>query len=55
MVVTPLDKFSVVEPYIGVVHFVTNNQQENYSQVMDLTIKEFQAKRLELSMDELVQ
>lgn len=55
VVVTPLDKFSVVEPYIGVVHFVTNNRQENFSQVMDLTIKEFQAKRAELSLDGLVQ
>jgi uncharacterized protein YPO0396 len=51
VVVTPLDKFSVVEPYIGVVHFVTNNQQENDSQVVDLTIKEFQARRAELNVD----
>jgi hypothetical protein len=40
-----------VEPYIGVVHFVTNNQQENDSQVVDLTIKEFQARRAELNVD----
>lgn len=53
VVVTPLDKFSIVEPYIGVVHFVTNNQKENYSQVMDLTIKEFQAKRTELNVDNI--
>jgi uncharacterized protein YPO0396 len=37
LVVTPLDKIHVAEPYISACHFVTNNEEENDSKVYNLT------------------
>lgn len=45
LVVTPLDKTHVVEPYIGACHFVTNNQDENDSKVYNLTIAQYHEYR----------
>lgn len=41
IVVTPLDKTHVVEPYIATCHFVFNNAEENDSQVFDITRDEY--------------
>ncbi len=41
LVVTPLDKTHVVEPYIAACHFVTNNEEENDSRVYNLTIQQY--------------
>ncbi|HEU5015209.1 MAG TPA: ATP-binding protein [Roseiflexaceae bacterium] len=41
LVVTPLDKTHVVEPYIAACHFVTNNAEENDSKVYNLTIAQY--------------
>ncbi len=37
LVVTPLDKIHVAEPYITACHFVTHNEEENDSKVYNLT------------------
>jgi uncharacterized protein YPO0396 len=39
MVVTPLDRLHIVEPYVKAVHFT--NKKENYSNVINLTMKKF--------------
>jgi uncharacterized protein YPO0396 len=41
LVVTPLDKIHVIEPYISACHYVTNNQEENDSRVYNFTIEEY--------------
>ena len=41
LVVTPLDKTHVVEPYIVSCHFVSNSVDENDSRVANLTIREY--------------
>jgi len=40
LVVTPLDKIGIVEPYIQAVHYVENKQKRN-SEVFDLTMLEY--------------
>ncbi|HEU0004195.1 MAG TPA: SbcC/MukB-like Walker B domain-containing protein, partial [Ktedonobacteraceae bacterium] len=41
LVVTPLDKIHVLEPYINACHYVTNNQEENDSKVYNFTMGEY--------------
>ncbi len=41
LVVTPLDKIHVLEPYINACHYVTNNQEENDSKVYNFTMSEY--------------
>lgn len=41
LVVTPLDKTHIVEPFIGACHFVVNNQEESNSRVYNLTIQQY--------------
>lgn len=45
LVVTPLDKNHIVEPYITTCHFVFNNEEENDSKVYDLTFAEYQTQK----------
>jgi uncharacterized protein YPO0396 len=45
LVVTPLDKTHVVEPYIEACHFVNNTADENDSRVTNLTIREYHAQK----------
>jgi uncharacterized protein YPO0396 len=45
LVVTPLDKTHVVEPYITACHFVSNSVEENDSRVINLTINQYQAEK----------
>jgi uncharacterized protein YPO0396 len=45
LVVTPLDKTHVVEPYIAACHFVSNSAEENDSRVITLTIDQYQAEK----------
>nr|HET6904534.1 hypothetical protein [Ktedonobacteraceae bacterium] len=40
LVVTPLDKIHVLEPYINACHYVTNNQEENDSKVYNFTLSD---------------
>ncbi|RRR65736.1 MAG: hypothetical protein EI684_22295 [Candidatus Viridilinea halotolerans] len=46
LVVTPLDKTHVVEPYIEACHFVSNTADENDSRVVNLTIHEYHAQKV---------
>lgn len=48
MVVSPLDKTRIVEPYISTIHLVTNTDEENDSKVYEMTINEFQEQCAEL-------
>ena len=48
LVVTPLDKIHIVEPYISSVHFVENNQDWNNSKVYTLPMQEYYEKKKEL-------
>jgi uncharacterized protein YPO0396 len=41
LVLTPLDKIHVIEPYISACHYVTNNAEENDSKVYNFTISEY--------------
>lgn len=41
LVLTPLDKIHVIEPYISACHYVTNNQEENDSKVYNFTMSEY--------------
>ena len=41
LVVTPLDKIHVLEPYINACHYVTNNQEENDSKVFNFSMSEY--------------
>jgi uncharacterized protein YPO0396 len=52
LVVTPLDKIHVVEPYITACHFVTNNEEENDSRVYNLTLVEYQARKQTWQLEE---
>ncbi len=45
LVVTPLDKTHVVEPYIAACHFVSNSAEENDSRVITMTIDQYQAEK----------
>lgn len=45
LVVTPLDKTHVVEPYIAACHFVTNSDEENDSRVYNLTIAQYHERK----------
>jgi uncharacterized protein YPO0396 len=42
LVVTPLDKIHVAEPYISACHFVANNDEENDSKVYNLTSAQYE-------------
>lgn len=41
LIVTPLDKIQIAEPYIASCHLVTNNEEENDSKVYNLTRAEY--------------
>jgi uncharacterized protein YPO0396 len=45
LVVTPLDKTHVVEPYIAACHFVSNTPEENDSRVITMTIDEYHTEK----------
>ena len=45
LIVTPLQKIHVIEPYVAVVGFVDNPRQ-NYSRLQTLTIDEYRARRV---------
>ncbi len=44
MVITPLDKINLAEPYIQTVHYVHNREKRN-SQVLDLPLEVYQAQK----------
>ncbi len=41
LVVTPLNKTYIIEPYIGACHYVVNTEEENNSRVYTLTVEEY--------------
>jgi uncharacterized protein YPO0396 len=51
LIVTPLQKIHVIEPYVSVVGFV-DNPDSNNSRVQTLTIEEYQARRLAHALDQ---
>jgi uncharacterized protein YPO0396 len=53
LVVTPLQKIHVIEPYVSVVGFV-DNPDERYSRLYTLTVEEYRARRLAQSAHEKV-
>ncbi|MEL6526892.1 MAG: SbcC/MukB-like Walker B domain-containing protein, partial [Chloroflexota bacterium] len=48
LVVTPSDKIHIVEPYIGICHWVKNNDEGNNSRVMDITIEQLREQRAQI-------
>jgi uncharacterized protein YPO0396 len=46
LVVTPLDKIHIVEPFITACHYVENKNKRN-SVVYDLTIEQYQERKKE--------
>lgn len=55
LVITPLDKIHVVEPYISACHFVTNNEEENDSRVFNLTFAEYLARKQAWQVEETLE
>ena len=53
LVVTPLDKIHVVEPYITACHFVANNEEENDSRVYNLTFDEYLERKMAWQIEEV--
>jgi uncharacterized protein YPO0396 len=49
LVVTPMDKLPVVEPYAGAYHLVLNNEDGSDSRVLNLTVEAFRQQREKLS------
>ncbi|MBK8393963.1 MAG: AAA family ATPase [Leptospiraceae bacterium] len=45
LVVTPLDKISIVEPYISSIHLVANNQEGKDSRVYPITMESLRKKK----------
>ncbi len=45
LVVTPLDKIHVIEPYISACHYVVNNEEENDSKVYNLSIEQYHQQK----------
>lgn len=45
LVVTPMTGTHIVEPYVSACHFVFNNNEGNHSQVLNMPMDEFKAKR----------
>jgi len=52
LVVTPLEKTNVVEPYIAACHYVANTEKENDSSVYNLTIEEYHQKKKHQTKDQ---
>jgi uncharacterized protein YPO0396 len=50
MVVTPLDKINLAEPYINSVHFVQNRAKRN-SEVFDLPMEVYQSRKKEFGAE----
>jgi uncharacterized protein YPO0396 len=53
LVVTPLQKIHVIEPYVSVVGFV-DNPDERYSRLYTLTVEEYRARRMAQAAHEKV-
>ncbi len=51
MVVTPLDKINLAEPYIHAVHYVQNKEKKN-SEVFDMPMAVYEAKKAEFRENE---
>ena len=45
LVVTPLDKIHIIEPYISACHYVVNNEEENDSKVYNLSIEQYHQQK----------
>ena len=45
LVVTPLDKISIVEPYISSINLVANNQEGKDSRVYPITMEALRKKK----------
>jgi uncharacterized protein YPO0396 len=45
LVVTPLDKIHIIEPYISACHYVVNNEEENDSKVYNLSIEQYEQQK----------
>ncbi len=54
LVVTPLDKIHVIEPYISACHYVVNNEEENDSKVYNLTIEQYHQQKQTIQAGALV-
>ena len=48
LVVTPMQQLQIIEKYVKVFHYVVNNEEGNYSQVINLTDEEYRTRRREL-------
>lgn len=46
LIVTPLQKIHVIEPYVAAVGYVDNTQEGDYSRLQNLTIQEYRELRL---------
>jgi uncharacterized protein YPO0396 len=45
LIVTPLEKLHIVEPYISACHYVTNTEAGDNSKVYDLTMEEYHSQK----------
>ncbi|GCE22223.1 ATP-binding protein [Dictyobacter kobayashii] len=54
LVVTPLDKIHVIEPYISACHYVVNTEEENDSKVYNLSIEQYYQQKREIEMGVMI-
>jgi len=47
LVVTPMDKIQVVEPYARAYHLVVNNDEGSESRVLNLTVEEYRTRKVD--------
>lgn len=45
LVITPLGKINVIEPYISSLHFASNTSEGNYSRLTSMTVEQYRDKR----------
>jgi Uncharacterized protein conserved in bacteria len=54
LVVTPLDKIHVIEPYISACHYAVNNEAENDSKIYNLSIAQYYQQKRDIQMGAMV-
>ena len=45
LVVTPLDKLHIVEPYVGAYHYIYNNEEGSNSRIINMTVEAYLEQR----------
>ncbi|MCL2416438.1 MAG: hypothetical protein FWD02_00685 [Bacteroidales bacterium] len=55
LVVTPLQKINIIENYINTVHFISNNEKKNNSEIQYLTAEEYKQGKQQIDLIAVIQ